>query len=130
SLGAPTNGIAAVCSQVAVGPVGLVSLKVIRKPMMLGLVNENPGSPKPPKDNTVPPFGVPLNVCSLFQFTPIEGSPQLSPNPGGGITDTTSRYHDRDIPIRLIETGCVGCVDLSRKQQRVPGSLVKLKTWR
>ena len=40
-------------------------------------------SPNPPKDNTVPPFGVPLKICSVFQLTPIDGSPQSSPNPGG-----------------------------------------------
>ena len=56
-------------------------MKVIRKPVVLGKLP----SPNPPKDITVPPLGVPLKTCSVFQLTPIDGSPQSSPNPGGDM---------------------------------------------
>src|ERR1043166_1819123 len=81
TLGAPTVGMGAVCSHVASGAVGKVSLKVMRKAVVLGKLP----SPNPPKDITVPPLGVPLKTCSVFQLTPIDGSPQSSPNPGGDM---------------------------------------------
>src|SRR5713226_5515266 len=73
--------MAAVCSHVATGASGLVSLKVIRKAVVLVKFP----SPPPPKDITVPPLGAPLKIFSLFQFTPIDGSPQLSPIPAGDM---------------------------------------------
>src|ERR1044071_5389218 len=42
---------------------------------------------KPPKEVAVPPFGIGplllLNVCSLVQLLPMDGSPALVPTPGG-----------------------------------------------